>query len=121
MTSMTIHWKGLYDPSIGPPPPRNSHQDRPTLLVTWWCSSLCLFIILSRVVGRFARTLKIFNDDKWMAATAVPLMVRMGLIHAVLVLGTNNADTTGMTEEEVRKRVVGSKLVLAARVWYAVL
>ncbi|KAH8151399.1 uncharacterized protein LAJ45_04602 [Morchella importuna] len=117
---MTIHWKGLYDPTIGPPPPRNSHQDRPTLLVTWWCSSLCLFIIVSRVVGRFARTMKIFNDDKWMAATAIPLMIRMGLIHAVLVLGTNNADTTGMTEEEVRKRTLGSKLVLAARVWYAV-
>lgn len=65
--------------------------------------------------------MKIFDDDKWMAATAVPLMIRMGLIHAVLILGTNNADTTGMTDEEVRKRVLGSKLVLAARVWYTVL
>lgn len=76
---------------------------------------------MCRVVGRYARTMRAFPDDKWMAASAVPLMIRVGLVHAVLVLGTNNVDSTGMGEEEVRRRELGSRLVLASRVMYAVL
>lgn len=65
--------------------------------------------------------MKVFPDDKWMAASAVPLLIRVGLIHTVLTLGTNNVDTRGMGEEEIRRRVLGSELVLLARVMYAML
>lgn len=65
--------------------------------------------------------MKVFPDDKWMAASAVPLLIRVGLIHAVLTLGTNNVDTKRMTEEEVKRRVLGSQLVLLGRVMYAML
>lgn len=65
--------------------------------------------------------MKVFPDDKWMAASAVPLLIRVGLIHAVLTLGTNNADTKWMTEEEVKRRELGSQLVLLGRVMYAML
>lgn len=42
----------------------------------------------------------------------------------VLVYGTNNIDfdkinVMGMSEEEMHRRVVGSKLILASRVFYA--
>lgn len=67
------------------------------------------------------RTMKVFTDDKWMAASAVPLLIRVGLVHAVLTLGTNNVDTKLMTEEEVERRALGSELVLLARVMYATL
>lgn len=65
--------------------------------------------------------MKVFPDDKWMAASAVPLIIRVGLIHAVLTLGTNNADTRGMGEEEIKRRELGSELVLLGRVMYAIL
>lgn len=112
---------GLYDLRIPPPPARTAAEDRPTLLVTWWCCGCCLVIIFCRVVGRYARTMKVFPDDKWMAASAVPLLMRVGLIHAVLILGTNNVDTRGMGEKEIRRRELGSELVLLGRVMYAIL
>lgn len=49
----------------------------------------------------------------------VPLMARMGVIHVVLIYGTNNTVTTGLTQEDVDHREIGSKLVLAARMFYA--
>lgn len=51
----------------------------------------------------------------------VPLFVRMGFVHVVLIYGTNNVATVGVdyTEEEIRHRQIGSKLVLAARIFYA--
>lgn len=113
--------RGLYDPDSLPPPRRTAVDDRPTLLVTWWCCGCCLVIIFCRVVGRYNRTLRIYNDDKWMAASAVPLLIRVAVIHAVLTLGTNNVDTKGMEEAEVRRRVLGSRLVLFARVMYTAL
>lgn len=43
----------------------------------------------------------------------------MALVHVVLIWGTNNTATTGLTEIEIRHREIGSKIVLAARVFYA--
>lgn len=51
----------------------------------------------------------------------VPLFARMGFVHIVLIYGTNNVATVGVdyTKEEIRRRELGSKLVLAARIFYA--
>ena len=49
----------------------------------------------------------------------VPLLVRMGLVHVVLIYGTNNTTTEGLTHEQILHRETGSKVVLAARIFYA--
>ncbi|KAF4550046.1 Hypothetical protein D9617_19g103510 [Elsinoe fawcettii] len=54
-----------------------------------------------------------------MALSLIPLFIRMGLIHVVLLFGTNNVDTTGLTELQIQRREHGSKVVLAARIFYA--
>jgi hypothetical protein len=50
----------------------------------------------------------------------VPLMMRTGFIHVVLHNGTNNVETSGLTELQIQQRELGSRLVLAARCFYAV-
>lgn len=54
-----------------------------------------------------------------MLYSVIPLLIRMALIHVVLIWGTNNTASFGLTETEIRHREIGSKLVLAARVFYA--
>jgi hypothetical protein len=59
-----------------------------------------------------------------MGISLAPLFIRLGIIHMVLVYGTNNIDfdkinVMGMSEEEMHRRVVGSKLILASRIFYA--
>jgi hypothetical protein len=106
----------LYSP---PPPARSFKDDKPTLLVCWWCTLFAAVIILFRVTGRFIRSEKLFKED-WLAfATLIPLAIRMGLVHAILIYGTNNAVTTGLSADEISKRITGSKLVLASRIFYA--
>jgi len=56
-----------------------------------------------------------------MALSLVPLLARMGLVHLVLLWGTNNTVTDGLTPLDVQHREVGSKLVLASRILYAAL
>ena len=56
-----------------------------------------------------------------MALSIIPLMLRMGLVHIILVWGTNNAITTGLTAVDIRHREIGSRLVLASRIMYAAL
>lgn len=102
-----------------PPPARTSLADRPTLLVCWWCTSFAAVIILFRVCGRFIRSEKLFKED-WLAfATLIPLFIRMALVHVVLLFGTNNAITTGLSAEDIHLRSIGSRLVLGSRVFYA--
>lgn len=50
----------------------------------------------------------------------VPLMIRMAFIHPVLLWGTNNVQTAGLTESEIYHRSIASRLVLGARIWYAI-
>jgi hypothetical protein len=51
--------------------------------------------------------------------STIPLLIRMGLVHVILIWGTNNTVTEGLTATEIRHREIGSKLVLAARIFYA--
>lgn len=70
--------------------------------------------------GRYCRTKRYFTEDKVMMIAVVPLLVRMTLVHLVLIWGTNNAKTEGLSETDIRDREIGSRLVLAARIFYAV-
>lgn len=104
-----------------PPSYREFKYDKPTLLVCWWITSLCTCIILLRVTGRFIRTERLFLEDKIAALALIPLFLRMGCVHYILIHGTNNADFNGvdMTEAEVKQREIASGLVLLSRILYA--
>jgi len=63
-------------------------------------------------------------DDVWMGISLVPLIVRLGVVHVVLAYGTNNINrkeypVENMSEAEIRQRTTGSKMILAARIFYA--
>ncbi|KAI9804173.1 MAG: hypothetical protein M1825_001575 [Sarcosagium campestre] len=105
--------------SAEPPPLRTATDDKPTLLVAWWSCIFAILIIVFRVVGRFIRTERLFPEDKIMSLAILPLLARMGLIHLVLIWGTNNTVTTNLDPTRVHHREIGSKLVLAARIMYA--
>lgn len=93
------------------------------LLISWCLSILSLVIITIRVCGRYIRIRQLFPEDKVMMGSMAPLMIRMALVHVVLVYGTNNEQgkTAGMSSDEVNHRQIGSRVVLGARIFYAVL
>jgi hypothetical protein len=110
--------RSLYNDS--PPERRTRIANNPTLLYSWWCTIFSLVIIGFRVSGRYIRNERLFREDKVMAWSVIPLMTRMALIHVVLIYGTNNVDIEGLTNpDRIHKREIGSKLVLAARIFYA--
>ncbi|KAI1658467.1 hypothetical protein F4813DRAFT_50173 [Daldinia decipiens] len=102
-----------------PPPFRSPDQDKPTLLVCWWITLFCTVIILLRIAGRFIRSEKLFREDKTAALAIIPLYLRMGCVHVILIYGTNNAHLHEMTDEEMHMKSVASGLVLASRIFYA--
>jgi hypothetical protein len=103
-----------------PPPLRTFDEDKPTLLVCWWITLFCTTIILLRVGGRFIRSEKLFAEDKTAFSAIIPLWLRMGCVHMILSYGTNNAQLPAdLGDEEIRRKAVGSGLVLASRIFYA--
>ena len=109
--------RGLYQ--SGPPALQTKDDMKATLLISWWCTGFALLIILVRVWGKYVRTEKLFKEDKIMAASIIPLMTRMALVHVILIWGTNNTVSDGLSLLDVRHREIGSKLVLASRIFYA--
>jgi hypothetical protein len=107
---------GLYS---DPPPLRDFFYDKPTLLVCWWATIFCAAIILLRIAGRFIRSERLFAEDRTAALALLPLFIRMGLVHAILVYGTNNVDTTNLPPDQIHRRSIGSGLVLASRIFHA--
>ncbi|KAL8908688.1 MAG: hypothetical protein Q9207_000656 [Kuettlingeria erythrocarpa] len=54
-----------------------------------------------------------------MAASIIPLLGRMALVHLIMLWGTNNAKTDGLTALNIHHREIGSRLVLVSRILYA--
>lgn len=119
VTSGIMDGDGLY-PKI-PPDALTREQVNPILLMSWWATAFSLAIIVVRLCGRYIRIERFFTEDKLMMVSVIPLTVRMIIVHYVLVLGTNNVKTIGLTAEQISNREMGSKLVLAARIFYAIL
>jgi hypothetical protein len=112
--------RSLYNDS--PPERRSRIQNNPTLLYSWWCTVFSLVIIGFRLSGRYVRNERLFREDKVMAWSIIPLLARMGFVHVVLIYGTNNVDIDDFDDPvKIRHREIGSKLVLAARIFYALL
>jgi hypothetical protein len=132
-TIMTFY--GLKDPTPPPsmtlytlpPPSRTFRDDKPSLLVCWWCTLFAAVIILFRVAGRYIRSEKLFSEDKLAFYCLFPLFARMAFVHVVLLYGTNNMElpvgwlglSPGEMQEVVMRREMGSRMVLGARVFYA--
>ena len=89
--------------------------------MSWWATGVSLAIIVTRVCGRYVRIERLFREDKIMMASIIPLLARMAFVHVILIWGTNNAKVDGLTDEDIRHREIGSRLVLAARIFYAIL
>ncbi|KAK3987351.1 hypothetical protein QBC44DRAFT_295246 [Cladorrhinum sp. PSN332] len=111
----------LYSP---PPPARPFSEDKPTVLTSWWITIFCAAVILLRLLGRFVRVEKLFGEDKVAAAVLIPLFLRMALVHPALLYGTNNVLinhelSSEAHAEDLRRRAIGSGLILASRVAYA--
>ncbi|OJJ50033.1 hypothetical protein ASPZODRAFT_128623 [Penicilliopsis zonata CBS 506.65] len=103
-----------------PPDIQTAVDDNPTLLMSWWATGFSLAIIAVRVCGRYVRTERFFTEDKVMMASVVPLLARMAFVHVILLWGTNNTKTAGLTAMDIRHREIGSRLVLVSRILYAV-
>ncbi|KAJ5767312.1 uncharacterized protein N7511_004928 [Penicillium nucicola] len=110
--------RGMY--SDHPPAMQTRDQINPTLMMSWWATGFSLAIIIVRLCGRYIRIERFFPEDKVVMISVIPLVIRMVLVHFVLVLGTNNTTTGSLTEQDIRNRELGSKLVLAARIFYAI-
>ena len=96
--------------------------DNPTLLYSWWCTLFSAAIIATRLAGRYIRNERLFREDKIMALSIIPLMARMALVHVVLIYGTNNANMNGVVDAvQIHHREIGSKVALAARIFYTLL
>lgn len=101
------------------PDQRTWIETKPTFIVSWWCTCFSITIILFRIFGRYVRTEKIYLEDGIMMLAIIPLLLRMALVHTILMFGTNNSLTLGLTSEEIRLRRIGSQLVLVSRIMYA--
>ena len=104
-----------------PPSLRTRMENHATLLVSWWCTGCALVLILMRLWGRMLRTERLFTEDKVMAFSIIPLLIRMALVDPILLYGTNNTKTAGIDPIAMRERTMGSKLVLGSRIFYALL
>ncbi|KAF9700016.1 hypothetical protein EKO04_001616 [Ascochyta lentis] len=110
--------RSIYNES--PPERRTRATNNPTLLYSWWCTIFSLVIIGFRLSGRYIRNERLFREDKIMAWSVVPLMARMSFVHVVLIWGTNNVNVSTLHDPtKIRHREIGSQMVLAARVFYA--
>ncbi|CAK44095.1 uncharacterized protein An01g11940 [Aspergillus niger] len=109
---MNVQWmlesRGIF--SDIPPDPRTKEQNNPTLLVSWWATAFSVAIIVVRVCGRYIRTERFFREDKVMMLSVIPLLIRMACVHVVLIWGTNNTKTVGLSAEDIHHRVIGTTL-----------
>lgn len=64
------------------------------------------------------RTEKLFKEDKIAFACLIPLFARQACVHVVLLWGTNNTTLEGLSDRDVHRREIGSRLVLVSRILY---
>lgn len=96
-------------------------EDKPALLVSWWCTFYGLAIICFRIMGRYIRIHKIFLDDKIMMFAIIPSISRMCIETVVAAYGSYNVETPGLTIAQSQGRELASKLVLVSQILYILL
>jgi hypothetical protein len=95
------------------------------LINCWACTASAVVIVTMRVVGR-SLSRQILDVGDYLAILAgIFLVASATMIHFVIIWGTNNipdqlrsAILPTLTPLDIKHRVIGSKLVLVARVMY---
>lgn len=96
--------------------------DYPTITIAHTMSYLAFITIAFRTGLRWYKKEKFGLEDYLMISSVVWLFMRLGLIHMVLVWGTNNVSEAirakGFTEHEIWQRSQASRMLLANRFAY---
>ncbi|KAF8536964.1 hypothetical protein BDD12DRAFT_795624 [Trichophaea hybrida] len=98
--------------------------DKAILATLWIFTSIALGIIITRLTWRYRRGEKFYGGDIWMAVSIVPLLMRLVCTFFAIVFLTAHFDhdkysEAYMSEAEIRRRTIGSVMILPARVCYA--
>lgn len=96
--------------------------DYTTLALAHVTAYLAFIVIMFRSILRWHRREKFGVEDYLMLSATVWLAIRLGMIHMVLVWGTNNISDEirqkGFDEKDIQKREIASKLLLVNRFAY---
>lgn len=85
-------------------------------------TSYAIALILFRCAGRWRRTERVWIEDAIILLSTLVLVARMVLADFVLQYGTNNVDPNSLDgDDDVRRREIGSQLVLVCRLLYSTL
>ena len=114
--------RNLAEWGTAPPEHRSRLENNPTLLFSWWCTLFSAAIIITRLCGRkIRRQCPVPRRLDHDARNGPAVRTCMGFIHVVLLYGTNNIRTEGLTftQAELDNHALGSKMVLGARIFFA--
>ncbi|KAJ5976848.1 hypothetical protein N7501_000190 [Penicillium viridicatum] len=94
-----------------------------TLIILWVFTWVTVGLIVFRLLVRKLKGFKFVLGDYFAMGAIFCALARLGLVHVIIIWGTNNMSakfrhTHNFTPEEVRRREIASKLVLANRVFY---
>lgn len=94
-----------------------------TLIILWVFTWVTIALIVLRLLVRKLKKFQFVLGDYFAMGAIICALVRLGLVHVILIWGTNNMSTKfrhthDFTPEEIRRREIAGKLVLANRVFY---
>lgn len=94
-----------------------------TLIILWVFTWAAIGLMVLRLLVRKWKGSQFLLGDYFSLGAILCALVRLALVHVILIWGTNNMTTTfrhthHFTSEEIRRREIASKLVLANRVFY---
>lgn len=108
--------------NLAPPAVPTAFEVKPTVIMSLWCCAYAITIIIFRCTGRWMRTERIWVEDVIIGLSVPVIIARTALIVYVLHYGTNNVAESDLTgDADIRRREIGSKLVLCTRILYATL
>jgi hypothetical protein len=110
--------------AIWPSTDTMANDTQVTIVITWVFTWLAEALMTLRLLMRKFRKQRFDISDYLTIAAMAFLIVRLGLVHVVLVWGTNNISaayrqSNVFPDQEIWQREVGSKLTLASRAVYA--
>ncbi|KAK5787868.1 hypothetical protein VI817_010365 [Penicillium citrinum] len=93
-----------------------------TIILLWVFTWIAISLIVSRLVLRKWKGFHFNLGDYFSMGAILCALVRLALVHVILIWGTNNMtrkfrDTHTFTLEEIHRREIASKFVLANRVF----
>jgi hypothetical protein len=95
----------------------------PTIIILWVFTWLAIGLIVLRLLMRKVKGLNFVLGDYFAIGAIFCALVRLALVHVILIWGTNNMSPTfrhthHFTPDEIHRREIASKFVLANRVFY---